>query len=66
MEEKDKKAQDALAKAKQKKDEDDEAYNKLYISEMMSKVSRKIDEKDPAVIKALRSMMDDSDSPFGR
>jgi len=58
MEEKNSK--DAIEKSKQNKDENNEAYNKLYISEMMSKVTRKIDENDPAVIKALRSMMNDS------
>jgi hypothetical protein len=64
MEDQNKKAQEALVKAKQKKDEESEAYNKLYISEMMNKVTKKIDENDPVVLKALRSMMDDNDNPF--
>lgn len=64
MAEHDNKVQKALKKAKQNREEDNDSYNKLYISEMMNKVTKKIDEKDPAVLKALRSMMDDDDNPF--
>ncbi len=66
MDDQNSKVSEALEKSKKRKDEESEAYNKLYISEMMTKVSKKIDEKDPAVIRALRSMMDDGDKPFGR
>lgn len=58
------KGTEALKKAKKNKEEDNESYNKIYISEMMNKVTKKIDQKDPAVLKALRSMMDDKDNPF--